>query len=61
MGVFTPFEVADILKVKYRTVLTLISTGKIQAIKIGKLYRITEESLKKYLNGEDESNGNNSK
>ena len=46
---FTPQEVSKILKVGYRTVLDLIHLGKMDSIKIGRKFRITQTSLNKYL------------
>ena len=45
----TPSEVSDILKVNYRKVLDLILLGKLEAIKIGRQYRIPESSLLTFL------------
>jgi excisionase family DNA binding protein len=45
----TPSEVSDILKVNYRKVLDLIILGKLEAIKIGRQYRIPESSILTFL------------
>ena len=45
----TPVDASKVLKVGYRTVLYLINTGVIQAIKIGRQYRIPESSLERYI------------
>jgi len=45
----TPSEVSDILKVNYRKVLDLILMGKLEAIKIGRQYRIPESSILTFL------------
>ena len=45
----TPSDVSDILKVNYRKVLDLILLGKLEAIKIGRQYRIPESSLLTFL------------
>ena len=45
----TPSEVSDILKVNYRKVLDLILRGKLEAIKIGRQYRIPESSILTFL------------
>ena len=42
-------EVADTLLVSRMTIHRLISSGKIQSLKIGRAVRISEESLKEYL------------
>ena len=45
----TTVDASKVLKVGYRTVLDLINTGVIQAIKIGRQYRIPESSLERYI------------
>jgi len=53
MTTYTAKEVAAMLKVNYRTILNLISQGKLKAIKIGsKIFRVEEDELKKYMNRE---------
>ena len=49
LQLLTPSEVSDILKVNYRKVLDLIILGKLEAIKIGRQYRILESSLLTFL------------
>lgn len=49
--IYTPKEVAEILKVDYRYVLQLIKENKIKAINLGKKnFRITEKSLEEFIN-----------
>jgi excisionase family DNA binding protein len=60
MKTYSVKEVAEFLKVAYRTVLKLIKTGKLKAYKVGaKIYRITGAELQKFINGgiEDGING----
>ena len=45
----TPREVAEILKISYEQTLHLIRCGKLQAIKIGRQYRITENDLTAFI------------
>ena len=47
---YTPKELSKILKVSYRTILDLIHMGKLSAIRVGKLYLISECNLLKYEN-----------
>ena len=48
--IYTAQEIAEILRVNYRTVLTLIKKGDLKAIKInGGAYRVTDQALNKYL------------
>lgn len=49
LQLLTPSEVSDILKVNYRKVLDLIILGKLEAIKIGRQYRIEKSELLNYL------------
>ena len=42
-------DVARILKVSTQTVCTLIQNGEIEAVKVGKLYRIERAALEKFI------------
>lgn len=42
-------EVIDILKITRKTLYSYIYSGKIKAIKIGRNWRITDESLREFL------------
>lgn len=53
MKVYTPAEVAEILKVCLRTVDRLIKRGKLPASEVGSLKRITEAQLNRYLEGNE--------
>ena len=46
---YTPREVGDILKVNYRKILDLIILGQLNAIRVGRQYRIPESELEEYL------------
>lgn len=48
---YTKKEVAEILGITERTVWNYIKAGKIKASKIGGKWKVTEENLKKYVNG----------
>jgi excisionase family DNA binding protein len=41
--------VADILKVHWQSVLTYIKSGKLEAVKLGRGYRISETALQKFI------------
>jgi excisionase family DNA binding protein len=61
-GVMTPQEVADRLKLNKDTVLRLIRSGKLPAVKIGsKTYRITEDALAAFMRGEQPKTTKNTK
>ncbi|WMJ88364.1 helix-turn-helix transcriptional regulator [Anaerocolumna sp. MB42-C2] len=47
---FTPQEVADLLKIKKNTVYELIKRGDLKCRKIGKQLRIRNDDLEEYLN-----------
>jgi len=46
---YTPDEVAEILKVKAKTVRDMIARKQIKALKIGREYRISEEQLQQFI------------
>ena len=52
---YTPQEVADKLKVNTRTLYRWIHEGKLKAVKVGELWRISETELSRILSGEDSS------
>lgn len=45
-------DIAKILGVTYRTVINYKNAGKIEVVKIGNRWLISEENLKKFLEGE---------
>ena len=47
---YTLQEVAEILKVSTRTVHRHIESGKLSAVRIGRLYRIKESALQRFIN-----------
>lgn len=46
---YTLEEVAEILKLTRRTLYTYIKEGKLQAVKIGKYWRVSEAGLKEFI------------
>jgi excisionase family DNA binding protein len=48
---YTPQEVADSLKINLRTIYRWIREGKLNAVKVGELWRISETELKRLLEG----------
>ncbi|MFX1499361.1 MAG: helix-turn-helix domain-containing protein [Promethearchaeota archaeon] len=48
--VYTVKEISELLKIHWQTVLNYIKTGRLKAIRIGKGYRITKDSLDKFIN-----------
>lgn len=49
MEMYTPDEVADILKVKDRTIRQWLRDGKLKGVKIGTHWRIMEEDLQDFI------------
>lgn len=47
--VYTMNEVAEILKVTKRTLYNYIKAGTLHAVKMGKYWRISEESLQDFI------------
>ena len=47
---YTVQEVADLLQVHWQSVLNYIKRGDLQALKLGKGYRISQEALDKFIN-----------
>ena len=46
---YTIEEVADMLKVAYLTVYRWVRSGKLEAVKAGKQYRISKLNINKFL------------
>ena len=51
--VYTLDEVADILKVTKRTLYSYVKAGKLKAVKLGKYWRVSEESLQAFISNLD--------
>lgn len=49
MEMYTSDEVADILKVKERTIRQWLRDGKLKGVKIGTHWRIMEEDLQDFI------------
>lgn len=50
---YTLTELEGILGVTHRTLLDYVKQGKLKARKIGGKWKVTEENLKAFINGED--------
>lgn len=50
---YTLTEIEPILGVSHRTLLDYVKTGKIKAVKIGGKWKVSEENLKAFINGEE--------
>ncbi|WP_181186463.1 helix-turn-helix domain-containing protein [Orenia metallireducens] len=51
MKVYDVTEVAEILKVTERTVRKMLNEGELQGKKVARSWRVTENQLKRYLEG----------
>ena len=49
---YTLTEVEPILGVSHRTLLDYVRKGKIKAVKIGGKWKVSEENLRAFINGE---------
>lgn len=45
-------ELSQLIGVTHRTAWNYVKAGKIKATKIGGVWKVTEENLKKFINGE---------
>lgn len=45
----TPAQVAERLQVTERTIYKYLSEGSLEAVKLGRVWRITEEQLREFL------------
>jgi acetyl-CoA synthetase len=48
---FTPEELADKLKVSYRTIKKYLLDGSLKGVKVGRLWRIRASDLEAFLEG----------
>jgi excisionase family DNA binding protein len=54
--IFTPEQVADYLQLHHLTVLKLIKSGDLAAFKIGRVYRVSKDSINKFINNNKVTN-----
>lgn len=50
--VYTLSELEPILGVTHRTLLTYVKTGRLAAVKMGGQWKVSEDNLKAFINGE---------
>lgn len=48
-ALYTVEEVMELLSVSRRTVYTYISSGQLEAVKMGKYWRVKHEEIEKFL------------
>lgn len=50
---YTLTELEPILGVTHRTLQSYVKSGKLKAVKVGNKWKVSEENLNKFINGED--------
>ena len=50
--VYTPKEVAEILQVSEQTITEMLRQGTLKGVKAGKLWRVPDRHLQRFLNGD---------
>lgn len=50
--VYTLTEIEPVLGVTHRTLLEYVRTGKLKAVKIGGKWKVSEENLRAFINGQ---------
>lgn len=53
--VYDLLEVEEILKITRRTLYNYIKSGKLKAVKVGRVWRIRHEDLDAFLTGKNQS------
>jgi excisionase family DNA binding protein len=53
---YTVEQVADLLQVHWQTVLNYIKSGKLEAVKLGRGYRISKENLDQFISTNSSTN-----
>lgn len=53
--VYTLTELEPVLGVTHRTLLQYVKDGKLKAVKIGGKWKVSEENLKTFINGEEKA------
>lgn len=51
--VYTLTELEPVLGVTHRTLLQYVKDGKLKAVKIGGKWKVSEDNLKRFINGEN--------
>lgn len=53
--VYTLDEIADLLGTTKRSLYRYVQSGKLKAVKIARVYRVSEDNLQRFLNGDTET------
>jgi excisionase family DNA binding protein len=51
---YTLTELEDVLGVTHRTLQTYVANGRLKGVKIGGKWKITEDNLMRFINGEEQ-------
>lgn len=51
MDVLDPLEIAERLNVDRRTVYKLLHSGELRGRRVGRVWRVTEDNLRRFLDG----------
>ena len=51
--VYTLSELEPVLGVTHRTLLQYVTDGKLKAVKIGGRWKVSEDNLRRFINGEE--------
>lgn len=57
LRLYTLTELEGIIGVTHQTLFTYIKAGKLHAVKVGGKWKVTEENVKRFLNGEPQDTG----
>ena len=49
---YTLKELEPVLGMSHRTLLEYVTTGKLKAVKVGGKWRVSEDNLQRFVNGE---------
>lgn len=56
MKIYTLKETAELLKVNIRSVHRYKKDGRLEVKKVGGQFRVTQDAIKRFINGEDTEN-----
>ncbi len=56
---FTVEQVAELLQVHWQTILNYIKSGKLEAVKLGKGYRISKDAIDHFVKSNSVENNKN--
>lgn len=54
LKLYTLTDLEQVLGVTHRTLLTYVKTGRLKAVKVGGKWKVTEENVRHFINGEEQ-------